>query len=45
MLEQILKPYGDDLIRDNIMKQAATPAEFPRRAVAAGEPHQHGGHR
>ena len=40
-LEQVLKQCGDDLTRENIMKQAANLKDFQPAAAAAGHHDQH----
>ena len=41
LLIYVLKQCGDDLTRENVMKQATTPEERPARPVAAGHRRQH----
>ena len=40
-LHQVLKQAGNNLTRDNVMKQAAVAEGLSRRDHAAGHPHQH----
>ena len=43
-IEQVLKQCGDNLTRENIMKQAANLKDFRVGPAAAGQPHQHVAH-